>query len=298
MSLPQITGTELWTFDVCPLRHHYRYCAGLHKCGIDLPEKVEKMELGIYVHEILELYVTKGVVPETSGQEYAGNLPGFAAMESSVDPLPFKAANRVLLAYQRKYPMEPKLKAHAHEHKFSFSTVDEQPIGAEMVGKLDLCYEDTDGNLVLRENKYWSPRATIPPLLTMQLTIYAVAVQSMTQLWPSYIEWNILHQPAARRKKGESEEAFLDRVEGEATFQRERIAISPQEILASWRHQVAPKVLLIGGILPYMNTGSCTWHNRPCEYLPLCKAKLEGRDPCDEELAAYRHKEVKHVELK
>lgn len=292
MSLNQITPTELWTYDICKMRHHYRYEAGQHKYGIESPVREERMELGTYVHEMLDLYVTKGVVPWPSGLEYA-QTHGF------VDALPFKAANHVLLAYQRQYPMEPRLKVIANERKFSFEKVENEGVGAEIVGKLDLCYEDTDGHLVLRENKYWSPKAEIPPIpLGLQLTVYAVAVQALTQMWPTYIEWNILYQPTIHRKKGETEDGFLERVESEATFLRERIPVSPPEILASWRYQVGPKILLIGGILPYMETGNCTWYNRPCEYLPLCKAMLAGTGPTEADFAAYRHKEVKHPELK
>jgi len=292
MSLPQVTATELLTWDLCPQRHFWRYRAGKHGCGLGIDKRPVNMELGLYVHAMLELYVTKGLITETSGAEWA------AAQD--LEPLPFKEANRVLLAYVRKYPLEPKLKVIAAEKVFSFERIEPigEPCGAEMVGKLDLCYEDTDGNLILRENKYWSPRAEIPQLLPIQIVIYALAIQSLTKLWPSAIEWNILYHPIIRPKQAEDDVAFLDRVEAEAAFHRQLVAISPEQILASWRHQVAPKVLMMAGTLPYAVTSACHWYYRPCEYLPLCEAKLQGRDPSEQELNQYRNKEVKHEELR
>lgn len=287
--LTQITATELQTYDLCPMRRQFRYKDGRFKCGLAAIEPVERMELGLFVHQALNLYTTKGVMPEGGGEAYA--------RDKGLPVAGFEAADRILQAYARKYPLEPKLNVLFSEKTFAFHEIDKQGIGAEMVGRIDLCYQDTDTNIVLRENKYWHPRATIPPLLTLQLTVYAIAVQHLTGAYPSTIEWNILRQPDIRHKRGESDSQFLERVETEAVIERVQIPISPQQILLSWQNQVARKVLLMDGVLPYMNTSSCTWWGRDCEYLPLCKAMLAGTDP-EADFAAYKHKEVKHPELK
>jgi hypothetical protein len=270
------------------MRRHWRYKAGQNKCGLEAKEIDEKLHLGRFVHEVLDLFVTKGTMPATAGLEYARR-------EQRPEVLPYEAASAVLAGYASHYPLEPKLKVILHEHPFLFSDINEQHVGAEVVGRLDLLYEDTDGLLVLRENKYWSKRATIPEFQTIQTTIYCAAVLKLTGMWPSFVEWNILRQPDDR---GKTKDGWLEKVVKDATFERRLVPVCPEEILSSWKWQVQGKILSMDGLIPSMNTWNCMAYSRPCEYMPLCRERLAGREPMEEHFAKYEHKETKHPELK
>ena len=177
--------------------------------------------------------------------------------------------------------------------------IDKDPmnLGGTLAGKIALVYANENQQHVIRYYHYRGAAWQTPLIpLNVQYTIDLIGAKELTGIYPTFIEHIILRKTTLRKRKGDTLEQYLNRVEEGAEFSVDLVEITPPQIVASFKEQVQNKVLLLDGLVPYKITSSCLRSGYTCPYVQLCCGNLLF-DGSEGARSNFVDKETLHPEL-
>lgn len=262
----RLSNNGLSTYQRCPREYEYRYIVDARPVRDD---SSEALETGRSIHTALE--------------RFYGSLEGEARIAQSLtDP----KTRAMFLVYAALYGEEP------------WETLSvEAPFAADrggyvVDGRLDLTvrlahdlYGFRRGDVVIVEHKTSSEDVSAGSMywkrlrIATQPSIYLAAVPEAVG-----VVYNILKRPAHRRRAGESDDAFCERIahdlaaDPDTYFVRGGVVRTDAEAAASAEDIEATVQLIQLGRFP-RNPQQCVRYGRECPYFDVCTGAARIDDP-------------------
>lgn len=288
MKLPLLTQSELRTYRRCAREHQIAYRQGLRPAGAD----AAPLRFGSAVHEGLArwwqgqdigecLDVLDGMEPYERAQA-AAMLTGYAAYWQ-------KPAGHVL-AVEREFrcPLVNPATGHASQ---TFQLGGKVDAVTCLDGRVLLVEHKTSSEDITPGSPYWQRLR-----IDTQVPIYLQGVRSMG--WePAGCLYDVLGKPKLRPKKGESADAFYERLCDEIAgnparyFQQLEIAVLARDeadaMADAWATARAIRESELANRWP-RNSDACVRWSRPCSYFGLCT----GQSSTDRFIKTIPHPEL------
>jgi hypothetical protein len=289
-SLPIITQSEIRTFRRCAREHHLAYGEGLRPAGAEaaplrfgsaVHEGLARWWLGADIGECLD--VLDGMEPYERAQA-ASMLVGYAAYWQR------PAGNVLAVEREFRCPLVNPATGHA---SMTYQLAGKVDAVTSFGGRVLLVEHKTSSEDITPGSPYWQRLR-----IDTQVPIYLQGVRSMG--WePAGCLYDVLGKPKLRPKKGETADAFYERLCDEIAsnparyFQQLEITVLAADeadaLADAWATARQMREAQLQRRWP-RNSDACVRWSRPCSYFGLCT----GQSSVDRFIKTIPHQELTH----